>query len=474
MAFCNGTYVSLELPPGDTLVSFENRCTDNLPEHLLGEAFWQDHERSKEALYRIHTASQGDLSLEFINNSWFLIRWNDTLDAFITNSELEIPAADQERIGVRIWPRHDPQHPANITDEPIHSPEPETAPLTEEITDTLTLGVSDIAHIPDPIPFQPEPCQPSALRRIHEQVLGESSQGRSLLPQRITPAAAPPPPPRAPSRSGPSQTMALPQKPVSLQGTAPTIFTSERSLSETFMRDFKIYKIMNPLADIMKQPYARVTTALSLICGPKVDDWVDEQLKELEQKARTISRSDETLWTDFEAAFATAFTDTAKKEDAYQKLKHLKMKDELVDDYITAFNSLAAKAGWELNNAGTIDAFRSGLRPGTLNAIMNRDVWPETMAQWQQAAWDEMRKYPAKKAILSFHLQMGNQGSLGTRNQWQRHFGQRGQGGGSSSCDPNAMDVDTISTRNPLSEEEKKRLMAEGRCFFCKQQGHMS
>jgi Zinc knuckle len=36
------------------------------------------------------------------------------------------------------------------------------------------------------------------------------------------------------------------------------------------------------------------------------------------------------------------------------------------------------------------------------------------------------------------------------------------------------MDVDAISTRNPLSEEEKKRLMAEGPCFFCKQQGHMS
>jgi Retrotransposon gag protein/Zinc knuckle len=265
--------------------------------------------------------------------------------------------------------------------------------------------------------------------------------------------------------------MALPQKPVSLQGTTPTIFTGEQPLSETFMRDFKIYKIMNPLADVMKQPYAHVATALSLIRGPKVDDWVDEQLKELEQKVRTTSRSDETLWTDFEAAFTTAFTDTAKKEDAYQKLKHLKMKDELVNDYITAFNSLAAKAGWELNNAGTIDAFRSGLRPGTLNAIMNWDVWPDSMPQWQQAARDEMRKYLAKKAILSFRPQMGNQGNLGTRNQWQRRFGQRG---GSSSRDPNAMDVDAISTQNPLSEEEKKRLMAEGRCFFCKQQGHMS
>jgi Retrotransposon gag protein len=184
--------------------------------------------------------------------------------------------------------------------------------------------------------------------------------------------------------------MAVPPKPVSLQGTAPTIFTGDHSLSETFMCNFKIYKIMNPLANVMKQPYACVAMALSLIRGPKVDDWVDEQLNDLELKVHTMPCSDETLWTDFETAFTDAFTNTAKKEDAYQKLKHLKMKDELVDDYITVFNSLAAKAGWELTNEGTIDAFCSGLQLGTLNAIMNRDVWPKTMAQWQQAARDEL------------------------------------------------------------------------------------
>jgi Retrotransposon gag protein len=165
--------------------------------------------------------------------------------------------------------------------------------------------------------------------------------------------------------------MAAPPKPVSLQGTAPMIFTGDRSLSDTFMCDFKIYKIMNSLANIMKQPYACVAMALSLIRGPKVDDWVDEQLTDLELKIHTMPRSDETLWTEFETAFTDAFTNTAKKEDAYQKLKHLKMKDELVNDYITMFNSLAVKAGWELSNEGTIDAFRSGLCPGTLNAIMN-------------------------------------------------------------------------------------------------------
>jgi Retrotransposon gag protein len=243
--------------------------------------------------------------------------------------------------------------------------------------------------------------------------------------------------------------MALPSKPVSLQGTAPTIFTGNRSLSNTFMHDFKIYKIMNPLANVMKQPYARIAMALSLIWGPKVDDWVDKQLNDLELKICTTPRSDKTLWTEFKAAFTNAFTNTAKKEDAYQKLKHLKMKDELVDNYITAFNSLAAKAGWELSNEGTINAFHSGLCPRTLNVIMNQDVWPKTMTQWQQAVQDELCKYLTKKAILSFRPSMGNQGNLGTRNQWQRHFGQHRQGGGTSSHDPNAMDIDAISTQNP-------------------------
>jgi hypothetical protein len=67
-----------------------------------------------------------------------------------------------------------------------------------------------------------------------------------------------------------------------------------------------------------------------------------------------------------------------------------------------AFNSLAAKVGWELNNEGMINAFCSGLRPGTLNAIMNRDTWPKTMTQWQQATRDKLQKYLVKKAILSF------------------------------------------------------------------------
>jgi hypothetical protein len=40
--------------------------------------------------------------------------------------------------------------------------------------------------------------------------------------------------------------------------------------------------------------------------------------------------------------------------------------------------------------------------------------------------------------------------------------------------DPDAMDVDTICTTGKLSDEERTRLMKEGRCFRCHKLGHMS
>jgi Retrotransposon gag protein len=74
--------------------------------------------------------------------------------------------------------------------------------------------------------------------------------------------------------------------------------------------------------------------------------------------------SDKTLWSEFKTAFTTAFTDTVKKEDAYNKLKNLRIKENNLDTYIITFNLLARKAGWDLDNKGTIDAFYIGLQLG--------------------------------------------------------------------------------------------------------------
>jgi hypothetical protein len=62
-----------------------------------------------------------------------------------------------------------------------------------------------------------------------------------------------------------------------------------------------------------------------------------------------------------------------------------------------------------------------------------------------------------------------------TRLKWEQVLGEcRGQRCGGNQCyDDDAMDVNAARIAL-LSEDERKHLQAENRCFFCKNQGHIS
>jgi hypothetical protein len=69
----------------------------------------------------------------------------------------------------------------------------------------------------------------------------------------------------------------------------------------------------------MNNLFNRFLMALSYIKGEKVNDWQEEQLMKLE--ATTHPHNKEAIWTEFEQAFKDAFTDSNKKQRAYEKLK---------------------------------------------------------------------------------------------------------------------------------------------------------
>jgi hypothetical protein len=84
----------------------------------------------------------------------------------------------------------------------------------------------------------------------------------------------------------------------------------------------------------MRNPYYCVMQALSLIKGPFVDDWKDEQIDTLiEITSRTVNpigRDQEVLWTDFLTAFDSAFADTTLKQKAHNAIQKIGMnKDDL-------------------------------------------------------------------------------------------------------------------------------------------------
>ena len=253
----------------------------------------------------------------------------------------------------------------------------------------------------------------------------------------------------------------------SLRGTTPEIFRGSRDKADTFKREFDLYRGLNIDHDIMTTPYKRAILFLSLIKGAAVDDWVADQVAELWDKTtrqqNRIGQDEEVLWTDLVTAFNSNFADTTREQRAHHQIQHVKMESGGFDEYVSRFRQLAKRAGYDLNAQGTLDRFSQGLTRGLLGAILMRDQFPTTFTQWIAAAQDEIRKHQRRMAMLypnkQAYFPSRRTHTNGRHGTPRRH--------------PNdetvPMDVDRAYT-----EEDKNRYRADGRCFYCEQQGHMA
>jgi hypothetical protein len=258
-----------------------------------------------------------------------------------------------------------------------------------------------------------------------------------------------------------------------LKGAPPKYFDGTRSDSQTFMDDFILYWKINRANDTMKEAYSRDLMAISFIKGPNVRDWARAQVEELEYKIDPVGRNmqpaEETIWKEFKRNFLDAFTDTTSKQDAYLKVKNLKMNNDDLDSYIATHRNLVLRAGWDQDGEAALESFKNGLKQQLHLAIIRHDNTPNSLDEWRTAA----RKEQGKWALIKASGLIGNRGnqSGNRQNQWKQAFGNKG--GQGKPKDPNAMDVDNTQLI-PLTDEERKKLSAEGRCFRCRQQGHMS
>ena len=138
------------------------------------------------------------------------------------------------------------------------------------------------------------------------------------------------------------------------------------------------------------------------------------------------------------------------------------MKQENLDNYIAEFQSLANKAGYTLDEEATLNVFQNGLSdPLVVNIIKFHH--PATWNEWTSAARIQHQEYVFLKERMSSRREKR---FGGTKGQWQKAF----------NCprDPNAMDIGQTRARATLTEEEKQKLQAEGQCFRCQKQGHIS
>jgi hypothetical protein len=182
-----------------------------------------------------------------------------------------------------------------------------------------------------------------------------------------------------------------------LKGRVPDTFDGDRTKTQTFMNAFDLFWMTNEDNAAMKLPYRCCTFFLGLLQGPKVEDWVVEQAKELQSKTSRrsdpIAKNDEDLWEDLKQAFENNYAHTGQLEEARANLTKLKMDGNLIDDYISSFENLLSRGEIPRSEVGAIEKFKDGLKYGILATILRRDTWPITIDEWEEAARREVRRF---------------------------------------------------------------------------------
>ena len=249
-------------------------------------------------------------------------------------------------------------------------------------------------------------------------------------------------------------------------GNPPTVFTGDRSKSDEFLEDFKVYRMANQGNQTMRVPLETVALILTYIKGKNVQDWRMRMINEIEHLMRgapnhlAIPPEDEVLWTIFKRDVRNAFTDSQKQLTAHQKFLKVKMQGNALDEFIAEFEHLHSEAGWASNDIGTIMQFQHSLNTGLLKAIVQHVcLCLRTLREWFDAARKQHDIWNELKAAIEETKSTGLPTPPRRNMTYTRPL--------------NAMDVNAVRV-DALTGKEKERLAKEGRCFKCKKQGHIS
>jgi hypothetical protein len=377
--------ITVSLDPTDCFTPIQCCLVNDLPAHVKGPAQWLTQPGRAPGYYA--TSETNKLKpVEFINNEWYLLAYLQ--NSFGTRTGLIL---ERGHWNLGYWHLTDPQHPDYTN--PSHTtscsryrynPSGFTSDSSRSSTTSAQSAVSvqsihnpNSPAVPNPTPF----------------IDTVTASFGPTAPPNIVPVRPPSPVDVTMSVNTTTTTGTTPSN--GMKGVAPAIFNGDRSKSDSFWNEFRRYCLLNRKNKSISIPFYRVLTALSYIWGPIVEDWVNSQAGLLERQVNTtqtphVTESNKILWDKFEAAFQSAWKDTARTQSAYDQLMKLQMKDLNIDTYNATFERLAAAAKWEANAKGTIAQYRAGLCENVHRRIVNRKNLPSMMDEWKNTVQKEV------------------------------------------------------------------------------------
>ena len=486
------------------------RRYDNLPDRVKGSLefyTFKDHQDRFTPQTGYYTNDeQRRVAVELLEDpqgedAWYILD-QDTTGRYAVNRHNKL---DLYARGTGYWYIDDHQHPDYQPDEPeeavtaapheeflaggLHHVATLEGPQAQLSPTHLVLSIIEQAAIQGkqiPTNIQPiastsqviiqPPAPPAAMAQagqaqIAMQIVPPPAQQAQAQPQVQQPAQQAQQPAQQQAQG---QAPAAPQGNGALKGSAPPVFKGEHTESHKFLMAFRTFCVANRNNETLINPVTRIATALTYMDGPLVDPWKEDQLNKLE--ARILAGTPETSedhWVAFINDFEAAFGNINERQDSWAQLIKLKHGDDL-DLFIITFKRLAGKAGANLDDLGTTELFKYGLKEGLAKEIMQmptynpRIAW--TFQQWEDAAkdchmkWLHQREFSNRSNRLrhGLHRALNIQGQKNNNQQGGRRT--TSQGG-------DAMDIDAM--RGPeLSPEKKDELMKANACFYCTKPGH--
>src|ERR1700678_4268268 len=215
----------------------------------------------------------------------------------------------------------------------------------------------------------------------------------------------------------------------------PTNFTGNQDDLENFIQDCTLYMTLNRV--IYDTDEKKIIFMLSYMTEGTACAWKKVFVRLI------INSQGSNFGTlrQFIVNLKKAFKASDAEGDARAKLRQLKQGKDLVDDYVAQFRILAGKTKMT-NDAALTEYFMEGINTGILQKIFAQEILPATITEWYEQTSKLDSHYRRVQEILG--RRHGTSGNAQTTNDMKKPFIPKFT---PKEQDPNAMDVDGLSTK---------------------------
>lgn len=167
-------------------------------------------------------------------------------------------------------------------------------------------------------------------------------------------------------------------------------------------------------------------------------------------------------WVEFKTMISQQFQVVNKELKARDALASLVQKGA-VSDYVSKFTTLAFDVP-DLSLAEKHDRFFRGLKYKVRMEIMLKGI-PDD--------YDELVRLAERIDTILFEMNSGNR-NTGNGKGWKQKNNYSAANGGSNANGPTPMDIGAVDNDSRMTPELRIQYLKEGKCFFCKEPGHIA